>query len=66
MSNNEWQQKANAKQNEKRKGTPTYSAVRLSDIEEKTWLDSVIEKHGGTKKDSLIRAYELLEKELGK
>jgi hypothetical protein len=66
MINKEWQKKANANQNEKRKGTPTYSAVRLTDDNEKQWLDSVIKKHGGTKRATLIEAYKLLEKELNK
>lgn len=66
MSKDEWQKKANINQNEKRKGTPTYAAVRLSSEKEKKWLNTIIEKYGGTKKDSLIAAYKLLEKELNK
>jgi hypothetical protein len=64
MSKDKWQRIANQNQNEKRKGAPTYSNVRLSDQAEKEWLDDVIKNYGGTKKDSLIAAYKALEKEL--
>ena len=66
MSKDLWQKKANENQNSKRKGSPTYASVRLSDDEEKEWIDGVIKDFTGTKKDSLIEAYKLLEKELNK
>jgi len=64
MSKETSQEKANRNQNEKRKGTPTYAAVRLDSEKQKKWINGLIEKFDGTKKGSLIRAYELLEKEL--
>jgi hypothetical protein len=66
MNKEEWQQRANQNQNEKRKGTPTFAAVRLSDENEKKWIEGIIKKFAGTKKDSLIAAYKLLEKDMKK
>jgi hypothetical protein len=64
MDKQDGQAKANQKQNEKRKGEPAFSAVRLPDKETKDWLTAVISKHGGTREAALIAAFKALEKDL--
>ncbi len=66
MSKEEWQKKANENQNKKRKGIPTFAAVRFKTEESKKKIDSIVKRYPGTKEESLIAAYELLEKELNK
>lgn len=66
MSKDQWQETANQNQNEKRKGTPFFSGVRLESEKEKKWLDAVVKKFPGTKREALIAAMKLLEKELKK
>ncbi|WP_149983312.1 hypothetical protein [Pseudoalteromonas rhizosphaerae] len=61
------QQRAEQKRSAKRKGTPTFSAVRFSDSEQcsaadkKSAIDAVISRFGGTREAALIKAFELLE-----
>ncbi|MBU0801301.1 MAG: hypothetical protein KKA05_09895 [Alphaproteobacteria bacterium] len=62
----DWQKTANVNQNEKRRGSPTFAAVRFKSQADKDWLDSVVKMFNGTKEESLIAAYRLLEKELDK
>ncbi len=60
----ESQIRANKEQNKKRKGSSYYSAVLLDNETQKVWLYSLTEKHGGTRKEALIKAFSLLEKDL--
>lgn len=66
MTKQDGQAKANKNQNEKRKGEPSFSAVRLTDQATKDWLVAVIKSHGTTREAALIAAFKLLEKELKK
>lgn len=64
------QQKADKRNNEKRKGKPQFAAVRFNDSETQTaeekrdYIANVIGKHGGTREDALIAAFVALEKEI--
>lgn len=64
------QQRAEKTRSAKRKGTPTFSAVRFSDGEKasasdkKAAIDAVISRFGGTREAALIAAFELLEDSL--
>ncbi len=64
------QQRAEQTRSAKRKGTPTFSAVRFSDSEQasaadkKAAIDAVINRFGGTREAALIAAFELLEDSL--
>lgn len=59
MNRTEAQQKALERQNKKRKGSPTFSAIRLDSEEQKEFIDQAFSKFG-TRKDALIKAAELL------
>jgi len=56
--------RASKNQNEKRKGNPCFSTVRLDDNQQLEWLSSILQKFGSTRKAALLRAFSLLEKEL--
>ena len=64
------QQRAEQTRSAKRKGTPTFSAVRFSDSEQcsaadkKAAIDAVITRFGGTREAALIKAFELLNSSL--
>lgn len=58
------QQRANAKQNQKRKGQAQFSAVRFKREADLETINNTITKSGLTKEQALIRAFGLLEKEL--
>lgn len=58
------QQRANAKQNEKRKGQAQFSAVRFKSEADLKAINDTIKKSGLTKEQAMIRAFELLAKEL--
>ena len=60
------QQRANAKQNEKRQGTPTFSSVRFKDVDALAEINRIIKATGKTKEAALIAAFSALEKELKK
>jgi len=60
------QQKAEKKRSAKRKGTPTFSAVRFKDADRKEEIEDIISLHGGTREDALIAAFRALKKELKK
>jgi hypothetical protein len=60
------QQRANAKQNEKRQGTPTFSSVRFKDAEALAKINSIIKATKKTKEAALIAAFDAWEKELKK
>lgn len=57
----EAQIKAEKKYGKKRVGTPTFSAVRLDSKQQKKRIDKAIEKSGMTRKEALIKAFELFE-----
>lgn len=63
-------QRATKKQDAARKGTPTFSSIRLSNTDEitaadkKAWLDSVVSSYGQTREQALLKAFELLEQSL--
>ena len=59
-------QRAEKKRSEKRKGTPTFSAVRFKSAEDKDMVDDVFRRHGGTREQALIDAAKSLHKELKK
>lgn len=61
----EAQEKALQRQNEKRKGAPMFSAVRLDTVEQKERVDNVFSQFG-TRKAALLLATKLLEKELNR
>lgn len=59
--------------NERRRGTPTFSAIRhdrlaspTANQKEKASVDAIIEKHGGTRREALLAAFALLDVELTK
>lgn len=64
------QQRAEKNRSAKRKGTPTFSAVRFSDSEQcsaadkKSTIESVIKKFGDTREAALIKAFKLLDESL--
>ncbi|HEY7866594.1 MAG TPA: hypothetical protein VIC51_11390 [Psychromonas sp.] len=64
------QQRAELNRSAKRKGTPTFSAVRFSDSEKvsaadkKAAIDAVISRFGGTREAALIKAFKLLDESL--
>ncbi len=60
------QQKANEKQNEARKGMPTFSSVRFKDKSALDEINRVIKYSGKTKEAALIAAFSALDKELKK
>ncbi|MET1256977.1 hypothetical protein [Aliikangiella maris] len=66
------QKKAEKKYAEKRKGTPTFSAVRFNDddkmtaLEKKSKIESIIEDHGGTREKALTDAFECLSNNISK
>lgn len=62
-------QRAELKRQEKRKGKPQFSAIRFTDSEQsaedkKTFIESVIESHGGTREAALLAAFKALENNL--
>lgn len=62
-------QRAELKRQEKRRGKPTFSAIRFSDSEQsaedkKAFIESVITSHGGTREAALLAAFKALEKTL--
>ena len=62
-------QRAELKRQEKRKGKPTFSAIRFSDSEQpaeekKAFIESVIASHGGTREAALLAAFKALENNL--
>ena len=59
----EAQIKAESKYNAKRKGTPTFSAIRLDNENQKAELDSIFDRFG-SRKSALLLAGKLLKKEL--
>lgn len=66
MTDKTAQQRANAKQNAKRQGTPTFSSVRFKDAEALADINRIIKATGKTKEAALIAAFSALEKELKK
>lgn len=66
MTDKTAQQRANEKQNEKRQGTPTFSAVRFKDADALAEINRIIKATGKTKEAALIAAFSALEKELKK
>lgn len=62
------QQRAEKTRSSKRKGTPTFSAVRFSDSDnasasdKKESVEEVIKRLGITREAALIKAFELLDK----
>lgn len=66
MTDKTAQQRANAKQNKKRQGAPTFSAVRFKDAEALDEINRIIKASGKTKEAALIAAFRALEKELKK
>ena len=60
------QMRANKKQNEARKGTPTFSAVRFKDEAAKAKIDRIISEYSGTREEALIAAFDALEGKLNK
>lgn len=60
------QQRANEKQNRKRQGTPTFSAVRFKNAEALDEINRIIKGTGKTKEAALIAAFRALKKELKK
>ncbi len=59
------QQKANSKQDLKRRGAPSFSAIRLDSQQQKDDIDDIFNQFG-TRKSALILAAKLLKKELDK
>lgn len=62
-------QRAELKRQEKRKGKPTFSAIRFSDGErsaedKKSFVESVIASHGGAREAALLAAFKALENNL--
>lgn len=66
MTDKTAQQRANKKQNVKRQGTPTFSAVRFKDAEELAEINRIIKATGKTKEAALIAAFMALNNELKK
>lgn len=60
------QQRANAKQNAKRQGTPTFSSVRFKDAKALAEINRIIKASGKTKEAALIAAFSALDNELKK
>jgi hypothetical protein len=60
------QKKAELKQNDKRRGTPTFSAVRLNSVDEKKLIDDVVKRCDGTRREALLQAFSLLKLEQDK
>jgi hypothetical protein len=58
------QQKAEEKRSVKRKGTPTFSAVRFKELKLKSRIDEIINLPGGTREAALIAAFDALEEKL--
>ncbi|WP_299496433.1 hypothetical protein [uncultured Shewanella sp.] len=65
-------QRADRKNNEKRKGQPTFAAVRFNDdvtqtaSDKKQFVANVVKQHGGNREDALMMAFQLLEERLKK
>lgn len=58
---------ANIAQNEKRKGLPLFSAIRFDkpeDAEKLKTINKTIELFGSTKKNAVVAAFKLLQKDL--
>lgn len=66
MTDKTAQQRANERQNAKRQGTPTFSAVRFKDTDALSNINRIIKDSGKTKEAALIAAFSALEKELKK
>jgi len=60
------QQRANKKQNETRKGKPTFSSVRFNDAGELEKINNIILKFGKTKEAALIAAFNALDEVISK
>jgi hypothetical protein len=66
----EAQQRAERKRQEKRKGQPTFAAIRFSNSadattkDKKSFVESVIARHGGTREAALLAAFRALENNL--
>lgn len=60
------QQRANKKQNETRKGKPTFSSVRFNDAGELEKINNIILKFGKTKEAALIAAFNVLDEVISK
>jgi len=60
MATNDAQRKANEKQNKKRLGQPTFSAVRFTSQSELNNVNNTIEMFGGTREQALVKAFKLL------
>jgi hypothetical protein len=66
----EAQQRAELKRAQKRKGQPTFAAIRFSDSadatakDKKSFVESVIASHGGTREAALLAAFKALENNL--
>ena len=62
--------KRDNKNNKRRRGIPTFSAVRFNDSchstggEKKAFVEDVIEQHGGTREVALLDAFSCLEQKL--
>lgn len=58
------------KNNRKRKGSPTFSAVRFNDTdnftsgEKKRFVENTVMRHGGTREAALLDAFTLLKHQL--
>ena len=65
-------QRADARNNEKRKGKPSFSSIRFNDSEQFTakakeeFIAGVIARHGGTREEATLEAFQLLDKKLNK
>lgn len=66
MADKSAQQRANDKQNIKRKGAPTFSSVRFKDGEALDEINRIIKVTGMTKEAALIAAFNALNNELKK
>jgi len=65
------QQRADIKQNEKRRGWPTVSSIRMKGTREEAFeslgkINDTIELHKGTRADALVEAFALLHEKLTK
>ena len=58
-------QRAAKAQNEKRRGGPMFGAIRMKSIQEKAKIDNAVFRHGGTRREALIEAFDLLDEKLG-
>ena len=66
------QQRAEQRYNEKRRGTPSFAAVRFNDSdgmtadEKRDFIAKVIGKHSGTREQALMDAFTLLDEKSNK